>query len=182
MKRSEIEKLLPRVYQDVLRPETPFWALLQLMQSLHDPAEVILAQVETTFSPYRMPERFVPYMARWVDLDRFFPRTKRAVDAGSEPDVDMISTGNGRLRELIAAAAYLSQWRGTTRGLRLFLEIATGSSGFELNEHVKAEDGTLRPYHLGVTAPLACVRHRALIERIIELEKPAYVTYEIEFA
>ncbi len=180
MKRNEIERLLPRVYQDVVRPATPLWALLQVMQSLHEPAEEILAQVETTFSPYRMPERFVPYVARWLDLDRFFPATKRA-ESGTEPGTDMISSGNGQLRELIAAAAYLSQWRGTAQGLRLFLEIATGSAGFELDEQVKAEDGAPRPYHIGVSAPLACVRHRALIERIIELEKPAYVTYELVF-
>ena len=38
------------------------------------------------------------------------------------------------LRELIAAAAQLSQWRGTAQGLQRFLETATGIEGFELDE------------------------------------------------
>jgi hypothetical protein len=30
-------------------------------------------------------------------------------------------------------------------------------------------------------SPETLVHHRSLIEKIIELEKPAYVTYELEF-
>jgi phage tail-like protein len=181
MKSNEIEKLLPQVFQSAMRPQTPLTALLNLMEALHEPAEAILAQVDTTFNPYHMPERFVPYMARWVDLDRFFPAAGNAhVAAGAVADV--LSTGNGRLRELIAAAAYLSQWRGTLEGLSLFLETATGSSGFEVNEHVEDTNGMPRPYHVHIKAPQSCARDRSLIERIIDQEKPAYVTYDLEFA
>jgi len=181
MKSKEIERLLPQVYQSALRPQTPLAALLKVMDVLHEPAEELLAQVETTFSPYRMPEHFVPYMARWVDLDRFFLATG-AMATETEAGGDALSTGNGRLRELIAVAAYLSQWRGTLQGLRLFLEAATGNSGFELDEHVKDANGMPRPYHIHVKAPQSCARDRSLIERIIDQEKPAYVTYDLEFA
>ena len=87
----------------------------------------------------------------------------------------------GCLRELVAAAAYLSKWRGTMRGLTLFLETATGAPGFEINENVPDSDGSLRPYHIRVRAPEGVVSHRRLIEMIIEQEKPAYVTYDLEF-
>lgn len=181
MKSNEIERLLPQVYQSALRPQTPLSALLNVMEALHEPAEELIAQVETTFSPYRMPERFVPYLARWVDLDRFFPAAGDTA-AGAAAGADVLSTGNGRLRELIAVAAYLSQWRGTLQGLCLFLETATGSSGFELDEHVEDANGMPRPYHIHVKAPQSCARDRSLIERIIDQEKPAYVTYDLEFA
>ena len=85
------------------------------------------------------------------------------------------------MRELIAVAAYLSQWRGTLEGLCLFLETATGSLGFEVDEHVENAKGMPRPYHIHVKAPQSCARDRSLIERIIEQEKPAYVTYDLEF-
>jgi hypothetical protein len=39
----------------------------------------------------------------------------------------------------------------------------------------------VKPFHLQVTAPKALTMHRPLLERIIELEKPAYVTYELSF-
>jgi hypothetical protein len=95
--------------------------------------------------------------------------------------VDPISTGTGQLRELIAAAAYLSQWRGTAKGLKLFLETATGMSGFELVENVEDAGGDQPPFHIRILAPPEAQPHVALIERIVDQEKPAYVSYELEF-
>ena len=92
-----------------------------------------------------------------------------------------ISSGLGRLRELIAWAAYLSQRRGTRQGLLKFLEVATGIPGFAVDEDVKGADGRTIPFHLRVRAPKAARTHRSLVERIITLEKPAYVTYELDF-
>lgn len=181
MKRSEIERLLPEVFQRSLRPETPLWALLEVMQALQEPAEAVLAEVHTTFNPYRTGEAFVPFLARWVDLERFCGRPSAAAscdDAAPRP----LSSGLGPLRELVAVAAYLSQWRGTARGLKRFLETATGAQGFELDEHVPGPDGLPRPFHVKVRAPERAARHQALIERIVEHEKPAYVTYELEFS
>ena len=82
---------------------------------------------------------------------------------------------------MIAAAAYLSQWRGTLQGLVRFLETATGAQGFEVDEHVLAGDGQLRPFHVCIRAPKATEPYRAMLERIIALEKPAYVTHDLEF-
>ncbi len=94
---------------------------------------------------------------------------------------DPISSGLGNLRELIANAAYLSQWRGTKRGLLLFLQIATGTSNFEIEEQTTGANAPPRSFHIRVRAPRETELHRALIERIIQLEKPAYVTYELDF-
>jgi hypothetical protein len=88
----------------------------------------------------------------------------------------------GRLRELIAAAAYLSKWRGTSRGLLLFLETATGAAGFKVDEHVPDQQGKARPFHIKVVAPAETASYDSLLRRIITIEKPAYVTYELEFA
>ena len=99
---------------------------------------------------------------------------------GRKPSAIAPSTGLGRLRELTASAATLSRWRGTRKGLLLFLAVATGSTEFDINEQV-IEDGRVKPFHLHVTAPRHLEGHGDLIRRIIELEKPAYVTYELEF-
>jgi hypothetical protein len=84
-------------------------------------------------------------------------------------------TGIGRLRELVASAAYLSRWRGTAKGLQRFLRTATGENDFEIKENVD------RPklFHLVVIAPGPIRPHQGLIKRIVESEKPAYVTYEL---
>lgn len=178
MKSSAIKRLIPEVFQRATTPGSPLVAILAVMEALHAPAEAAIENIEATFNPYRTPDRFVPFLARWVDLDRFFGSEIEKADSSSVP----IATGLGRLRELVASAAYLSQWRGTPTGLRRFLEIATGIIGFELDEHVLGADGSPRPFHVRVCIPKAAVGYRSLIEQIIDQEKPAYVTYEIEIA
>lgn len=179
MKRTEIEQLLPVVYQRTVSERSPLTALLEVMEVLHEPSEAALQNLDATLDPRRAPDAFVPYLARWVDLEPLFERFPHEYSA--ERQRQPITTGLGRLRELVATAAQLSRWRGTAKGLLLFLETATGVPGFAVDEVVPGADGLPRPYHVRVRAPAATAEHRILIERIIELEKPVHVTYELEF-
>jgi phage tail-like protein len=168
MKRADIERLLPTVFRDTLPyPGNPLEDFLAVMEDLHAPAEAILKDIARFFDPYETPDRFVPYLATWVDLERLLYETPYARTPSPWP------SGNGRLRELIAAAAYLSEWRGTSKGLLRFLEVATGMTGFGVTEN---PDG--RPFHVHFQLPPGHERYRDLIKRIIEQEKPAYVTYD----
>ncbi|MFP2929003.1 phage tail protein [Pyxidicoccus sp. 3LG] len=164
MRSPDIQRLLPGVFQRTVLPGSPLLALLEVMEALHAPSEAVLARLEAHFDPRRAPDRFVPFLARWVGMD--LP----------------VTTGLGRLRELVAAAVEISRWRGTARGLRLFLTTATGRTDFEVDEAVPGPDGRKRPFHVRVRAPAEVFAHRLLLERIIEREKPAYVTYELHFA
>jgi phage tail-like protein len=177
MKRNEIESLLPEVFRRTIRPGDPLFALLEVMEVLHAPSEEVLTALDAYFDPYRTPDTFVPYLARWVDLERFL---MGELEGGALPAVHSFPPGLGRLRELIAAAAFLSKWRGTARGLLRFLETATGVQGFEIDEQVPGPDGRPRPFHIRVKVPGAARRYRELIERIVEMEKPAYVTFELD--
>jgi hypothetical protein len=91
-----------------------------------------------------------------------------------------LPSGLGLLRELVASAAYLAKWRGTKQGLLRFLQMATGLKGFDLEENVTA-DHQPRPYHIWIRAPKEATTYQAMLVRIIESEKPAYVTYELTF-
>ncbi|PTL84222.1 phage tail protein [Vitiosangium sp. GDMCC 1.1324] len=162
MKRNEIARLLPGVFQRTLEGG-PLLALLDVMEALHEPSEASLAELPALFHPLRAPERFVPFLARWVDL--------------GVP----VTTGLGRMRELVSAAVELSRWRGTARGLLLFLRTATGREDFVIEEQVPGANGRPRPFHLRVRAPAELAEHRPMVEAIIEREKPAYVTYELLF-
>jgi len=178
MKQSEIETLLPEVFQRTIRPESPLSAILEVMEILHAPSEEILDHLDEYFDPYRTPDRFVPYLARWVDLERFLGDFPEELSAASPPS---FPSGLGRLRELIMTAAFLSKWRGTTKGLLHFLETATGAKGFEIHERVPDIEGRRRPFHILVRAPKSTKPYRELIEQIVETENPAYVTYDLEF-
>jgi phage tail-like protein len=177
MKQADIAQLLPGIFQRTLHPGGMLAAILELMEAMHAPSEEVLEDVDAFFDPYRAPDAFIPFLASWVDLAWLLTDSRTL---GTITNADLPS-GAGRLRELIAAAAYLSQWRGTGKGLLRFLETATGLSGFTIDEQVQGAAGQPRPFHIGVRAPKAAEPYRAMIERIIEVEKPAYVTYELVF-
>jgi P2-related tail formation protein len=184
MKRNEIEHLLPEVIRRTIRPGNPLDALLAVMEALHAPSEEVLAELDLYLDPYRAPDDFIPYLARWVDLGRFlaeFPESDGPDEGPGHPSSVPFAGGLGRLRDLIAAAATLSKWRGTAKGLLRFLETATGMQGFEIDEAVPGPNGQPQPFHLQIRAPTKAEPYRVLIRRIIEMEKPAYVTYKLSF-
>ena len=162
MKSEHIARLLPMVFQRTAVAGSPVAALLDVMEALHRPTEARLATLDEILDPLRAPEPLVRMLAGWVKLDL------------------EVTTGIDRLRALVASAVALSRWRGSARGLLGFLEAATGTSGFEIAEDVR-ENGEIRPFHIRVSAPVSLRDHEDMIERIIQLEKPAYVTHELQF-
>jgi phage tail-like protein len=173
MQRAAIERLLPGVFQRAVSPGSPLSAVLDAMQALHEPDELILSRVSEVFNARRTDERYLTMLAHWLNLSRIFPPRQ----TGEEPQ--RLPVPPGCMRELIANAARLSQQRGTTKGLQDFLEIATGLSPFRVEERVRAEDGAIVPYHVRLLAPQAARSFQELIGRIVEQEKPAYVTWEL---
>ena len=173
MQRARIERLLPAVVQRTVFPGTPLAAVLSTMEALHARPEAALDDMAATFDPYRAPDRFVPFLARWVDLDRLV-----VYDPAGE---STIPSGHGHLRNLVAVAAELSRWRGTARGLVRMMEVATGLTGFVVDERTTWPDGRPRPYHLRVHAPAEASAYRPLVEHLVRSEKPAYVTAEVVF-
>ncbi|MEU4790830.1 phage tail protein [Micromonospora tulbaghiae] len=164
MRRAAIERLLPAAYQRAAGPGSVLGALLDVMEALHAPDEAVLADVDALFGPYRTPDGFVAYLTRWVAMDQ--------VVAAPRADAPL-PLPVGRLRDLVAHGALLARWRGTPYGMRTALELATGVTGFVLDEPAE------RPFHLVVRVPPAAADRLALVTRIVEAEKPAAVTVEV---
>lgn len=169
MERERIARLLPDVVQRTLIPgiETPLSALLALMEELHRPVEERLGELNGYFDPYSTPAEWVYYVASWLDLDPLFTEDGQADEYAYAP-------GIGHLRELVVNAVQLAAIRGTSHGLRRFLEIATGLTGYRV-----VDDPDL-PFHIIVRYPAAARDYRPVIDAIVRLEKPAYVTYVLE--
>jgi phage tail-like protein len=155
MRRESIERLLPAAYQRAALPASPLGALLDVMEVLHAPSEARLAAVEDLFAPYRTPDGFVAFLARWVALGDHLIGT----------------TDVGRLRDLVANAAFLAQWRGTVTGLSRVIELATGLSHVDVSEP--------RPFHVVVSLPESGAAHLELVRRIVSAEKPAATTCDV---
>ncbi|SEN40974.1 phage tail protein [Nitrosomonas marina] len=179
MKHQEFKQLLPEIFQRTDQPGSPLYGLLQAVEGLSEPAELILQQLPVYFDPYATPDNFLPFLASWVDLDRFFTSTPSSAATDKEL---LRQLDSGRLRELIVAATRLSKLRGTAAGLQLFLETATGIQGFIIDENVLQENNDVIPFHIKISAPKAAQKYQVMIERIIEQEKPVYVTHYLEFS
>jgi phage tail-like protein len=162
MRRKQIEKLLPEVFQRTLGVSPLLGGLLDVMEELHAPTEATLAEIHQTFDPRRCQDAFVPMLAQWVGLDVH------------------VTTGLGRMRELVAHAVSLSQWRGTAEGIARLLTTATGMSGFDIQENID-DAGHARPFHMLVTAPAASAAHKDMLDELIAAEKPAHVTAQLRF-
>ena len=167
MERSRIERLLPAVIRQTSRPDGPLVAFLAAMERLHERTEEQLAAIETVFDPRRTDPKFVPFLAYWVNLDVLLKK----LAAGREIGSGLLPWRFGNLRELIASAAELAKWRGTRKGLTRFLNLAIGIPSFEIVE----EPG----FHIKVQVPKEATQFEFVIRSIIELEKPAHVTYEL---
>jgi len=181
MKRSEIERLLPGIFQrtSVCDPDTlkgsPLYALLEVMSGLHEPDERVLASLWAYFNPTVAEPEFVRFLAIWVDLG-WLLQSPTTGEWLSQLPIDL-----GRLRALVAGAPLLSQRRGTAEALLFFLQTATGVSGFRIEERPQGSNDLPIPFHIRIVAPKEASAYRDVVERIVQYEKPVYVTAEVQY-
>ncbi|MEJ2666016.1 MAG: hypothetical protein P8Z81_02770 [Deinococcales bacterium] len=178
MDANRIARLLPETYRSAIAPGEPLAALVETMQALHAPSEAVLQRIDDYVHPLRAPDDFALMLASWLDLDRYLDWTGDHKGAGQA----QYAAGLGNLRVLATMAAHLMRWRGTRYGLERFLVAATGIPGFDVEENPPGPDGEPIPFHIRVRAPKAARRLEDLVHRIVDAERPAYVTYDIEFA
>jgi len=170
METERIGLLLPEVYRRAAAPGSPLTSLLEVMSQLHAPVEHVVATFPSVLDPWRTPDRFVPFLARWVGLDGW-------LDEDEE-----ISTGHGRLRVLVAEASDIARLRGTASGLRLALSLALGVADVSVTDEVVGADGALLPFHVRVTIPAVAADHLDLVRRIVGEEKAAHAVVEVVVA
>ncbi len=172
MQTTDLLRLLPDIIRRTAQPGTPLDALLQTMAMLPVRDETILGQLDGYFDAYRTPDRFVPFLAAWVDLGWLPVRDPATGGVHGAVEVH-------RLRDLIGVAPRLAQLRGTAAGLALFLGTATGVEGIRVLDSGSSGAAVQRPFHLRVEVPAAAAQQRALIELIVRTEKPAHATCEV---
>jgi phage tail-like protein len=187
MERQRIARLLPEIFQRTLPAQweqdpppgkqalhSVLGSFLAVMEQMHQPAEDTLEHLEVNFSPLQAPESWLPFLAGWLDLDRFLKQDEQG--AWKFPG------GSPRLRQLIMEAVSLDQERGTSTGLQRFLVIATGIGGIQITPAAG------RPYHIIITCPapdyqaygMSQVEFYNWLEELVAAEKPAYVTCEVK--
>lgn len=173
MRAAEILELLPDVFKQTAADDDDLLTvLLGLMEALHEADERVLAELDGYLDPRRTPDDFVHYLSWWVNLAWLF------LDPPDDPYAEFgrpFSNGEGRLRELVASAARQAKWRGTLRGVERMLELATGATGFRIQEVVFDEGDQPVPFQIQMHVPPVAEAHLDLVRRIVEHEKPAHM-------
>jgi phage tail-like protein len=166
MRHQAIERLLPAAFQRAASPGSVLAAVIEVMEAMHAPDEAVLEHLDDLFTPHRTTDPLIRFLARWVALDHLL--------SAHHPDGESrLPIPIGRMRNLIADGAALARCRGTPDGLRRTLEIATGVTGFVIDEPAD------RPFHVVVRVPAAAADQQALVRQVVATEKPAATTAQV---
>ena len=181
--RTRLMELLPALYREVDFMHRYLHIFEQALRPILETVDALPCYLD----PLTAPEALLPFLAHWVAWP-----------------VDDFPWTADQQRRLIRNAMEIYRWRGTRRGLRLFLHYVTGlpmdehraeadrsisiqessSKAFTLGTAHLGPDTMLgrgRPYHFLVTLRPNHMGdiHTPLIHRIIAQEKPAHCTYDL---
>jgi len=132
---------------------------LGIFESILAPIEWTIGNFDLFLSPKTAPAEFLTWLSGWYAL---------SLDPGWTDD---------QKRRLLEEAPFIFSWLGTRASLVKILEIYTDST-----PEIDDTSTSLPPYTFKVILPKAASsKNRAMIEHIIESNKPAYCNYQLEF-
>ena len=138
---------------------------LLIFEALLAPIDRTVENIAYNFDPDVAPADLLPWLGSWLGL---------AFDEGWPEE---------RRRELIRSAAMLYHWRGTRRGMSEFVRIYTGVAPEivepTLSQLASSRDLAFR-FTVRLTVPRGTPIDRALLQRIIDVEKPAFAAGTLE--
>ncbi|MBE9008727.1 phage tail protein [Pseudanabaenaceae cyanobacterium LEGE 13415] len=182
---SNYVSFLPVLYREV----DFISRFIKIFEQAFEPIVNSFTSMWANLDPLTAPEALLPFVSHWV-----------AWESDSSWDLH-------QQRRLIKRAIELYRWRGTRKGLRLYLHLYTGlplddhlspeqeaersisitepfQQGFELGASRLGVDAVLgggQPFHFNVRLRSREQRpiDETLVRRIIDAEKPAFCTYEL---
>lgn len=172
---------------DIYRTVDFVGRFLKIFETAFEPTVDILDHQWAYLDPLTAPQAMLPFLAHWVGWSFQGPLSL------------------AQQRALIRYAMEIYRWRGTRRGLRFYLHLASGlplddhlpdefqksigihenfSRGHVLGHTVLGQSTILSgntPYHFNVQLrpPADYPLDETLIRTIIEQEKPAFCTYDL---
>jgi phage tail-like protein len=173
---SRLLRYLPSIYE-----QDPFIGrFLRIFEDVHTPVRRMASTLPEYFDPVVAPPALQAILGDWLGEELTVPLARLSHEA------------RGRL---IREALELHRWRGTRRGLRRALEIATGhtplitdhgngtvlSEEAHLGTNTRLEDA--QPFQITVT--FECDRSEVdelLVRAIIRRHRPAHVMCTVAFA
>jgi phage tail-like protein len=184
--RSLYPQFLPAVYQEV----DFIGRLMKVFEQSFEPAVNTWQTLWAYLDPLTAPEALLPFLAQWVGWQ------------------NEMTWSVAQQRSLIRRAMEIYRWRGTKRGLQLYLHLYTGlplsdptrspqEQPIQINSAIQhglvlgksdfgpnAILGGGKPFHFNVRLRpnQGQFLDEPLVRSIIEQEKPAVCTYDLEIA
>lgn len=184
--RSLYPQFLPAVYQEI----DFIGRLMKVFEQSFEPAVNTWQSLWAYLDPLTAPESLLPFLAQWVGWQ------------------NEVTWSVAQQRSLIRRAMEIYRWRGTKRGLQLYLHLYTGlpqhdparspqeqpiqitsaiQHGLVLGKSDFGPQAILgggKPFHFNVTLRPnpGQFLDEALVRSIIDQEKPAVCTYDLEIA
>ncbi|MDX2228501.1 MAG: phage tail protein [Leptolyngbyaceae cyanobacterium bins.349] len=182
--RSVYPQFLPAVYREV----DFIGRLMKIFEESFEPAVNTLQTLWAYLDPMTAPEALLPFLAQWVGWQNESAWTVE------------------QQRSLIKRAIEIYRWRGTRRGLQFYLHIYTGlpmhhPTRSPQQQPIQIQTASRRGFVVGETelGPMAILGggkpfhfhvrlcpdldhwiDEGLVRKIIEQEKPAVCTYDLE--
>lgn len=162
-RKSSYLECLPAIYSD----DDFMGRFLLVFEEIMGPIERIADNRHHYFDTRLAPPDMLPWLAQWVGLvlDERWSEERR--------------------RQLIRAAVELYSWRGTKRGLREMIRLYTGCEakidepGLKARGRSKKAAENAHRFRVTLDVPKDASVDRAMVERIIEMEKPAHTEFEL---
>ncbi|MDJ1182013.1 phage tail protein [Roseofilum casamattae] len=182
---SKYLEFLPQIYHEV----DFVGRFLKIIEETFNPDVQMLGSLVSYLDPLTAPESMIPFLAHWVGWEL-------------QPYLSL-----DQQRSLIRHAIEIYRWRGTRRGLRLYLHLATRlpldedieieedkhisitetfSQGLILGGTIVGTDSMLgggRPFHFSVRLRLPTDTpgslDEGLVRKVIDRQKPAFCTYDL---
>ena len=180
---SKYLDFLPQIYHEV----DFVGRFLKIIEETFNPDVQMLGSLVSYLDPLTAPESMVPFLAHWVGWEL-------------QPYLSL-----NQQRSLIRHAIEIYRWRGTRRGLRLYLHFATRlpldedieteedkhisitetfSQGLILGGTTVGTDSMLgggRPFHFSVRlrSETPGSLDEGLVRKVIDQQKPAFCTYDL---
>lgn len=154
---SRYLQYLPDIYWD--KENTFIARFLALLESILSPIEWNIDNFYLYLDPLTAPASFLPWLANWYEI---------TFDA---------SWSETQMRALLQEAHQIYQLRGTAWALSRVLEIYTG-----VKPEIDDTNKNLAAYTFSIHIPMREREvNRAMIEHIIDVNKPAHTTYTLIF-
>ncbi len=163
---------VPNNYSTYLKYLPPIYAgddfigrFLLIFETILSPIDRTIGNLHYYFDAQLTPPELLPWLASWLGLtlDERWPEDQR--------------------RALILAAVELYRWRGTRRGLSEFIRLYTGLTPEIVEPGVGRRGATAADafrFIVRLRVPDPKLVDRAMVEAIIETEKPAHTGYTLE--